>query len=266
MGLLGLPVVWARRKRKLRFDQLALGLTAATLFSTLPLLARASWLLDGALFAGLADLLTNTVGASDNCGSILYSLLNLGVLQAPAEYAGRAGLRIGQYVLLNPELRQELLNALRPRLEAWSEELIPSLLMQGSMIIGLFSALQTARVRVQPMHRLAFRTLRLPKPYRGYVLFLCVGSLLLQLGTTDVTQITCTLMYAAFVTVYRLLGAATLIDLLGRKNPARSALHGVLAAALYVLFPLALFLLGLADQVIGLRGKGLIHKEEEDIQ
>ena len=73
----------------------------------------------------------------------------------------------------------------------------------------------------------------------------------------------CAVLYAAFSGVYQLLGAAVLVYQLGSKHPARAPLYGTLAAVLYAVFPLALFLLGLMDQFMRLRAPTQPqHKEE----
>ena len=56
-----------------------------------------------------------------------------------------------------------------------------------------------------------------------------------------------------------------LVCILSARNPDRAALYGALSAALYALFPMALFFLGVADQAFHFRTRLLkttdSHKE-----
>ena len=240
---------------------------AAFLVAALAMLLRLGGMLGNPLAQGVAAFITAKVQTSPASGNILYRLATVGFLTVPETYRNVAGLQLGDYVLLNPLLQRELINMLRLRLSEGFALWVPSLLMQGGLAIGLFTAFFSARASAaRPQSREVaplFRTLYLPRREQRYMLFLCVLVLLTSLSSQPFVSLLCSLAYAAFTAVYQLLGAAVMICMLARRHPERIALYGVLAALLYLAFPLALFLLGMTDQFLHFRTASLIqHKEE----
>ena len=273
---------WASR-RKFSFTSVAAMLAGLMLLAQTLWWGRVMMLLGGDLFAGLAERTVGTLSVLPNSNSLLYSLVQMGFLELPARFQQSAGLRLGSLVVLNPALRTELLNALRFQLHGLLKAGIPLLLVQSSLIIGLFTALRTTKEiskrtasssaplpqqedqapAQEPVPYPLFRIFRLPSAYRGYLFFLALMSLVLALSPGDVPALMSTLAMVAFVTVYRLLGASALVFFLCRRNPDRSFWAGFLACALYVSFPTLLFVLGLADQFMDLRTVILHHQEED---
>ena len=96
------------------------------------------------------------------------------------------------------------------------------------------------------------------------MLALCIGTLLTSFTDNSVTALLCALLYAAFTTVYQLLGAAVMVFTLSRRHPERKPLYAVLAGTLYLLFPVALFLLGVVDQFVNLRAFSIHHQDQEE--
>ena len=96
------------------------------------------------------------------------------------------------------------------------------------------------------------------------MLALCIGTLLTSFSDSSLTSLLCVLLYATFTTVYQLLGAAVMVFSLSRRHPERKALYAVLAGILYLLFPVALFLLGVVDQFVNLRAFGIHHQDQEE--
>lgn len=255
------------RRAGWRFHAVALSYMAAVAMGVLALLMRLSYLLGGTLPTQLADALVATIRNSLRGGSILYRLVSLGYLSVPDAYSNTAAFQFGDLVLLAPGLRTELLNMLRLRLTESFTSWIPTFLVQGSVIVGLFSALLASQARAirlgVGMLAQRFSTLRLTRSEQGLMLVLCVATLVTGITGGTFLSLLSALMYAFFAAVYQLLGAAVLIALFSRKHPRRAALHAILCAFLYLVFPIALFMLGVMDQFIHLRGEGPnITKEE----
>ena len=256
-----------RYRRQFTFEGRALACTAAVALEGLALLLALKAALGGPVFTALPDALVAQLTDAPWTGALLYRLVNLGVLPLPDAYANTAALQLGNLVWLNPLLQSELLNMLRLRLADTLTLWVPMVLVQGSMLVGMFTALTTERAHARHMNDPAgaplFRTLRLPRTAQGYVLVLCLGALLASLSDDPFLTLLGMLLYAAFMGVVQLLGAATLVALGAKAHPKRIVLYGVLAAALFALFPIALFLLGVADQLLNLRAAGRNHQEEE---
>lgn len=255
--------------RRVRFSFSAeTGLCVAFyLLAGLLMLSRVRAMLGAPLFSGLADYAVRQINGSLMGGSILYRLATVGYLTVPPGLRAVAGLQLGDLVWLNPLLQIELTNMLRLRLDEGLQVWLPTLLMQGSLTLGLFSALLAERGRTRkaetPKLTPLFRTLHLPRREQGYLLMVCIGTVLTSFSSQTYTSLLCTTLYATFAGVYQLLGAAVMVFLLCRRHPGRAPLYGVLAAVLYVIFPLALFVLGMADQFMHLRAASLSHQEEE---
>jgi hypothetical protein len=194
-------------------------------------------------------------------------LAALGVLTIPDAYAGTTTIQLGNMVLMDPGLQRELFNMLRLRLTEGFAEWIPTVLMQGGVLVGLWTALVTARVRARQNPSAApaptFRELSLTRAEQGYMLLICIATLLTGLSADSFLSLLSTLTYSCFAAVYRLLGAAVVLTLLSRRRPERIALYGLFAAFLYLVVPFVLFLLGVADQFMHLRGEDPQKKEEE---
>jgi hypothetical protein len=255
--------------RRLRFSLTGeAGLCVAVYLAVLlGMLARVSAMLGAPLFAGLSAYAVAQLNSAYQAGDLYFRLASAGFLTVPEGMRAAAGLQLGGMVWLNPLLQLELSNMLRLRLDEGLRVWVPTLLMQGSLTLGLFCALLAergaARKAGTPAAAPLFRTLHLPKREQGYLLFICVATVLTSVSGHTYTALLCTALYATFAGVCQLLGAAVLVFLFSRRHPARAPLYGALATALYILFPLALFVLGIADQLMHLRARGLSQQEEE---
>ncbi|NLI22047.1 MAG: hypothetical protein GX418_10955 [Clostridiales bacterium] len=253
-----LPVVSFRRRLRISLVGETLLVTAAFVLSALAMLVRLSELINGPLFPGIAEYVVDTIRGSLYSGAILYRLTNAGVLTLPDAFANAMALQLGDLVWLHPALQTELLNMLRLRLNEAFTQWIPALLMQGGLLVGLLSTLAAERARARRDGTVppAFRQVRLSRREQGYVLVLCLGVVATSFSDQPVTALVCLLMYAAFSAVCQIQGAAVMVALLTRRHPGRAPLYGLLAALLYALFPLSLFILGVADQFVNLRAAG----------
>lgn len=255
------------RRRRMPFHTSIALAAAAFLLSALGLLLRLTDLLGSPLFTQLSNTVITAIQQSSMSGSILYRLAQVGFLPIPDVYANSIAWQFGNLILISPALKQELLNMLRLRLTEGFSTLIPSMLVQGALIIGLFTALLTARTRVRksekPTLAPAFRALNLSRREQGYMLLLCVITLFTAFSSQSFYSLLSSLTYAGFATVYRLLGAAVFVFLLSRRHPERKVLYGFLAALLYLVMPIVLFVLGITDQFIHLRAIRPNHHKEE---
>ncbi|MCE5342868.1 MAG: hypothetical protein LLF96_04665 [Eubacteriales bacterium] len=262
-----LLVLSQARRRRIGLHAEIAGCFAAFVLGGLGMLARLGMLLGGALFPQLSDTIVTTLQHSVLGGGILYRLVTLGVLAVPDAYANSAAIQLGNLVVLDPGLQRELLNMLRLRLTESFAQWIPTILMQGAVIFGMWTALTTARAHARKnaaaLPPPSFRQLSLTRSEQGYMLVLCLIALLAGFSEDSFLSVLSTLTYAAFAAVYQLLGAAVTVDLLSRRHPNRSVLYGVLTALVYLVVPFALFLLGVADQFIHLRSTGPQKPEEE---
>ena len=255
--------------KRQRFSFTAEGLlyTVSIIVAALLMLLQIGSSLGGPLFSGLSERLVQRVQGSLLSGNILYALASVGFLPMPEAYRNAAGLQLGNILLLNPFLHIEFINMLRLRLTEELQLLIPTLLMQGSILCGFFSALRSERAQAKktgnPQAAPVFRSLQLPRREQQYMLVLCIGTVLTSFSNQPLISLLCTLMYSAFATVFQLLGAAVLVYRLARRHPRRITLYGALAALLFLVFPLALFMLGMIDQFLPLRTASFNHQEEE---
>ena len=159
--------------------------------------------------------------------------------------------------------QQQMLMSLRLTLEMLLAQYLPSLFVQSCLIIGVFTALRLERMagmvlvveaktpsqkHTRVIAPPSFRLLAIPRNLRMLTLGLAVASLVLLLSQNSVMQIVGQLCYATFQTMFTLLGAAVLVFLYTKNDPDRKTLSGILAAAVYVMAPFVLFLIGLADQ------------------
>lgn len=259
-----LLIIFQNHRRRLPFGTQAIGFGLAFAVAATGMLARLAELLGGPLFPQLADSTVNMVQNSYLSGNILYRLAVSGFYPVPEAYRTTDAFQMA--IWLNPVLRQELINMLRLRLLEGFSQWIPALLMHGSVLLGLFTALGTERAasrREPDASAPAFRDVALSRSGQGYMLALCLGVVVTSFVGDGFRALLGTLLYNAFTAIYQVLGAAVLVWLMSRRKPSRAPLYGFLAAVLYVLLPIALFLLGIVDQFLHLRTAGLHHQEEE---
>lgn len=271
------------RKYKLHFTHTVLLTTLMMMLAQGLWWGRLAALVDGGLYAGLATLAVDRLTSMPTSGNLLFEMVQKGLLPLPTRYQHTRAFQLGGLLVMDPSLRAALLISLRQQLTDSLRTGIPILLMHWSLFIGVLFPLRAARQTLrqgpnafvvvmrggkpQVSHAQAalpaFRTLRLTPSLMGYVVVLAVGALLLRLIGGELPLMMSDLLYAAFSMVYYLLGAATLMWLLHKRHPGHDVLHGLAAAALYFLFPLALFIMGLLDQMVGLRRTHPLQKEEE---
>ncbi len=277
-------LTWILLKRsKAPFTLTVLCQIAAILAGLGLYLWRAGVLLGGNLFTGLSRLMTQAVAASPNGDLFLYQWLQNGFISLPSVAQRSGALLLGQLVLAVPGVREELLKSMQFLLETMFWQYIPSLLVQASVTVGLFTALRATRADLKrrrltivlvrkdgkpcfekPLPLPTFSGLTLSAETQHFLFFLALCSLFLPLiFQGEVASLVSSMMLAAFSTGYYLLGAAVLIFLLGRNHPGRRWLYALLAAALYLIFPMALFMLGFCDQIMHLRAAATTHHEEE---
>ena len=246
---------------------------------------RVSMLLGGNMYARLSAQIIENLAQSPYCDGVLSSLVRGGVLVLPAKYQQTVSF-LQRTLLSAPLVRGYLLDELRFFLQDYFISIIPGLLAQISVLVGVAITLQTMReeIRINPLQVVTlvkegqqqrvvhtarfqprFRDIRIPKAYRGHMLLLAAGSLLLWGGAQGaVLFVMGRLMQGVFSTVYALLGAATLVALSGKDRMVRTVLCGAFALMLFVLYPTVLVMLGLADQFWGLRPIPKIYLEEEE--
>lgn len=232
---------------------------AATAFSLVVVLTMATRMLGGPLQYSLAQAAIEKLKHAPELSELLYQLATMGLLSVPEGYTAQSVVR----PLMEAAYQQQMLMSLRLTLEMLLAQYLPSLFVQSCVIIGVFTALRLdrmagmvlvveAKTPSQKHTRViappSFRLLAIPRNLRMLTLGLAVASLVLLLSQNSVMQIVGQLCYATFQTMFTLLGAAVLVFLYTKNDPDRKTLSGILAAAVYVMAPFVLFLIGLADQ------------------
>lgn len=272
---LSLLVTLLPKKQQAGSNGMFLYVGASTLSLTL-ILARASHLLGGSLADGLTDVLITSVQGSDRSSQLLLSFVQSGLIAVPKAYEGATLSPFG----MDPVLKRQLLLALRFVSQRLLQALIPQLFVQGALLSGLFTMLRvrrvqgvfvvlethsgpggqrTARVAIQP----GFRFLGMPAALGIVLTGLGLVSMPLLQSANSLAITLGYLFSQMFVTCFAVLGASVLVCVMARRHPERLTLAGVLAAALYVVSPLALVLAGVAEQLFHYREK-LLKDQKKD--
>ncbi|MEG0741725.1 MAG: hypothetical protein RR065_02150 [Clostridia bacterium] len=274
--LCGLPVVVAEvlrsRKRGANAESY-LPYMAAYAVALLVIGGCATWVLGGDLVNGLADWLTSMVQASPNAGETLYKLAVAGLVAVPDLYRKAAPISF----LLDPVLIHQLLLSYHLTLELLLTRLLAPLFVQACLICGLFTSLRVQKLnhcyllvgehereKVQISLTPGFGMINLPPAFRWPLLAMGVCSLLLSMDGASYAQQLSMLMSTVFTCSFELIGAAVAVCLLCARKPEWKPLFGALAALLYVLAPIVLFLIGILDPVLHFRTKSLFPHEKEE--
>lgn len=232
----------------------ALALTAVALSATL-------WL-GAPLWQTLSARLTNCVQQSDRAGEWLLRLTAAGLIRLPK------GFGTGFARAVPSAFTRQMTLSLELSLQTLLRDGLPALWVQLSLLVGLFTCLRVSRFcdcyviveSVSPGEKRArvsappgFAKWALPRAFCAPVLatgVLCLGLLLFGGGLAVTLG---QLGYTLFETAFMLEGAAVVVGLGTAHDEDRKTLWGLLAAALYLIAPLPLFLLGAADQAIHFR-------------
>lgn len=237
---------------------------SAVAFALLLVLAMATRALGGPLQVTLAEALTRWVSQAKNPSVILRQFAAAGLLSVPEGYMDQGVMRPFMEAVFN----QQMLKSLRLTMEMLLAQTLPSLFVQGCVLVGVFTSLRLERVsgvllvvetrtasekRTRVVAPPSFRLLALPRSMRGLLLALAAAALVMMMTYGSLPRIIGQLCYATLETLFSLLGAAVLVFMSTKNDPDRRVLSGVMAAALYVLAPFVLFMIGLADQTFHFR-------------
>lgn len=200
----------------------------------------------------LAGLATGWVMKHPQRTQFLYQAISSGLLPVPEGFSNFNLLTL----TINPVFLHQLELEMHSRFLSLLRSAIPSLVVQGSIITGLFTALRVQKLRnayllvdrknpqkVRIALTPSFSMLRIPNSWHWMLLLFLIFYLFFS-GSGGVLFVMARLMYHTFDTLYQLQGAAVLCGCIMRRNEERRVLAGLLAAALYLFLPMALFLLG----------------------
>ena len=237
---------------------------SAMAFSLTVVLAMAGRMLGGPLQYSLAVAFTAWVEQSPHKQMLLEQFAINGLISIPDGYTaqGITG------ALMESMYSRQMLMSLRLTMEKLLAQELPSLVVQSCMIVGLFISLRLERVsgvllvvetrtasdkQTRVIAPPGFRLLAMPRPIRLTAFVLAAAAFVLLLSADSFSHTLGQLCYAAFETMFCLLGAAVMVFMYTKNDPDRKTLAGVLAAALYVMAPFVLFVIGLIDQTFHFR-------------
>lgn len=233
---------------------IALALSAVAISATL-------WL-GAPLWQTLSARLSARVEESERAGEWLLRLAAAGLLRLPKGYG------MGFARAVPAAFTRQMALSLELSLQRLLRGGLPALWVQLSLLVGLFTCLRVSRFcdcfviveAVSPGEKRArvsappgFAQWALPRALRAPVLALGVLSMGLLLFGGDFAATLGQLGYTLFETAFMLQGAAVIVGVGTARDEDRKALWGLLAAALYLIAPLLLFLLGAADQAVHFR-------------
>jgi hypothetical protein len=207
---------------------------------------------DAGLPAWLAEWATGWVMKHPQRTQLLYQAMSSGLLPVPEGFSNFTLLTL----TINPVFLHQLELEMHARFLSLIRTSIPSLVVEGGMIIGLFTALRVQKLRnayllvdrenpqkVRIALTPSFSMLRIPKGWNWKLLLFLIFYLLFY-GSGGVLSTMAVLLRNAFETLYQLQGAAVICAWLMRQDEDRRTLAGIAAAALYLLVPMALFIIG----------------------
>ncbi len=252
-------------ERKIPFWKSAAAHVAALAISQTALLMVLRSYVGGDLFAGGADYLVQLVSDSPNGSQYLLYLHMIGILPLPADMNPTLNILIAE--ILKPSARIELLNSLRRFLELYLPSFLPSLLIKNAILAGVFGVvfpIQAARRLNIPVVKMeSFTKWHLNSSAGFKVLLLGLGTLLPSIFSGSYLLLAGSMMWEAFFTIFVIQGAA-LLDFFRTRTGASAASRWLWPCVIYATMPMLLFILGIADQFMNIRGLRK-PKDREDI-
>lgn len=237
---------------------------SAAAFALTVVVCMAVHMLGGPLQTTLPQAVVNKLSRAEYLNDVLRRLAMQGLIRIPDGYTANGPAR----PLMQAVHQQQMLMSFRLTLEMLIRQELPKLFVNACVLTGLFTALRLERMNgvmlvveaktaSQKQTRVVaapgFRLLIMPRSLRTFLLLMALASLFLLTSPNAFAQTVGGLFYATFETMYALLGAAIMVFLYTKNDPDRKTTAGVLAAAIYVLAPFVLFLIGLFDQTFHFR-------------
>ena len=217
--------------------------------------------LEGNLFSGGAEFLVQQISASPYGDQILMQLYQSRLLSVPEEMV--TGVRALMEAIftapgaLMPSVRTELLNGLRTLLENTLYTFLPATVVNNAILAGVFGVafpIVSARKRKIPVPEMApFAAWHLSRSTGLKVFLLGLGNLLPALFPNPGMLLAGNMMWAAFSTTFIIQGAA-LLDFFQTRGGNRPVMRRLWPCLLYLLLPMLLMILGIADQFLNIRG------------
>lgn len=216
------------------------------------------------LSQGLTERFVSWISQSPRRDEWLYRLGVAGVLNLPEDVLHPSG------ALLLPVHVPQMILSLRLGLSNMFETLLPSLLVQSAVVLGVLTPLHMQRLngftiilKKQPdksrkhieIPPPSFRMMTLPKMIRFPLLLLAMVGVMMLTSQGVLWQMMGQMLFTLFETLYRLEGAAVVVFALCLHNPEKAVFSGILAGLLFVIAPTALFVIGVADEVLLYRTK-----------
>lgn len=218
------------------------------------------------LVIGLAERFTDLVRQSDRCQELLVSSYQFGLSRLPKNMERVALFQVGSLTIMPNAVRDQLLFSLQASLELLLMPAIPRLLVYWPFATSLLCAalpdvIQSRRAGWSELPR--FETWGMPTGLGIAVGLLGLGFMADMAGATGSWQFFCQLCGAAFNAVFAVQGMAMMWA--GGKKAYRSPTgQAIWIGVTLVLFPLALVLCGVADQVFDLRHLRHSPDDEDD--
>ena len=232
---------------------------SAMAFSLVVVLCMAVHMLGGPLQSVLPELIVQKLSRTKNLSEVLRRLAMQGLVSVPDGYSVNGAFR----PLMQAAHNQQMLMSLRLTLEMLISSYLPKLFVNACVLTGVFVSLRLERMNgvllvveaksasqkhTRVVAAPAFRLLAMPRPLRLMLFGMAIVSFVTAFSASALAQTFGQLCYALFETLYTLLGAAVLVFVFTKNDPDRRIRAGVLAAALYLIAPFVLLIVGLLDQ------------------
>ena len=215
--------------------------------------------LGGDLFGGSANFLVQKISESSYSDQILLQLYQTGLLSLPKDMAILSD-SLSSFFNMNimlPGARTELLNGLRTVLQSSMYSFLPSTVINSSILAGVFGVafpILAAKKRNIPTVKMdPFSKWHLSRSTGFKVFLLGFGNVLPTFFPSPPMLLAGNMMWASFFTIFVIQGAA-LMDFFRMRSVRRPPFRWLWPCAIYVLMPVLLMIMGIADQFMNIRG------------
>lgn len=215
---------------------------------------------------GLAERFTDMVRQSDRYQELLVSAYQFGLSRLPRNMEKVALFRVGSVTIMPDVVRDQLLFSLQASLEILLTPAIPKLLVYWPFATALLCAALPDYIASRDAgwsELPRFETWGMPKGLGIAVGLLGLGAAAELAGVSGSWLFFCRLCGAAFNAVFAVQGMA-MMWAGGKKTYRSSGGQAIWIGLTLVLFPLALVLCGVADQVFDLRHLRHTPDDEDD--
>lgn len=250
-----------------------LGSMVGALFvSQIAIFAILQGMTDGNMYQAAGNAVADFVAAAPGRDNVFYLFLNAGLLGLPESMIDSALVTVENYYTFSEEAALEMLKQLRSLVSGLLQNMMPSLIVSGSILYSVIGLGMGIHFGQRSKHRRAMRLnepeqdipdldmpplsrWHIPRPWGLRIGILGIGYFLISFAQSNAVMLAGALMWQVFATCYGLQGLAAIHYNQKKRGTSKFWRVALIVASLALSFmQYVLIFMGIIDQITNMRG------------